>query len=129
MNDKILFSSHCVNSLSLHRKRLGLRVLLYASCLALLFTEISITFCGKHSLQVRETTNEHNMDTNLATHSALAYAAWLLLQFLSAPHALYLLAPLEDKNEDNNTLLAIVDDLGQPIEDPHAEMRAALQNF
>ena len=69
------------------------------------------------------------MDMNLATHSALAYAAWLLLQLLSAPHALYLPAPLEDKNEDNNTLLARVDDLGRPMEDPHAEMRAALQNF
>ena len=102
---------------------------MYASCLALLFTEISITFCGRHSVQVKETTNEHNMHTNLATHSALAYAAWLLLQLLSAPHALYLPAPLEDENEDNNTLLAIVDDLGRPMEDPHAEMWVALQNF
>ena len=69
------------------------------------------------------------MNANLPTHSTLAYAAWLLLQLLSTPHALYLPAPLEDENEEKNTLLAIVDDLGRPIEDPHAEMRAALQNF
>ena len=83
-------------------------------------------FCGRDAVQVIETTNEDNMNANLPTHSALAYAAWLFLQLLSAPHALYLPAPLEDENEEKNTLLAIVDDLGRPMEDPHAEMQAAL---
>ena len=66
------------------------------------------------------------MEPNLSTHSALAYAAWLILQLLSAPHGLYL--PLA-KEEEENPLLALVDDVGQPINDGHAKMRLALQNF
>ena len=53
--------------------------------------------------------------------------AWLILQLLSAPHALYL--PLAEEEEEDNPLLALVDDVGQPINDGHAEMRVALQNF
>ena len=67
------------------------------------------------------------MEPNLTTHSALAYAAWLILQLLSAPHALYL--PLSEEEDDDNPLLAVVDDVGQPTNDRHAEMRVALQNF
>ena len=67
------------------------------------------------------------MEPNLTTHNALAFAAWLLLQLLSAPHALYL--PLPEEEDDDNPLLAVVDDVGQPTNDGHAEMRVALQNF
>lgn len=51
------------------------------------------------------------MDTEISAHSALAYTAWILVQLLNAPHAFYLPPPYEEEDEDNNPLLAFVDDL------------------
>lgn len=58
----------------------------------------------------------------MPAHTALAYTAWMLVQLLSAPHALFLPTPFEEDQEENNQLLAISDGLRQPMHDPLAEM-------
>ena len=69
------------------------------------------------------------MEPGINAQCALAYATWLLLQLLNALHAIYLPLPLENEEEEENLFLAILDDLGQPVHDGHAEIRVALQNF
>jgi len=65
----------------------------------------------------------------MTAHSTLAFTAWLLLQFFNSPQVLYLPSPYEDEYNDNEMLLAMVEEAIQLPHDPHSSMRDALHNF
>ena len=69
------------------------------------------------------------MDTILHAHSALTFAAWLLLQLLNAPQAVYITPKIEEEDDGTDTLLPMVELASEPGPDPNDIIRSALHNF
>ena len=69
------------------------------------------------------------MDTEIHTHSTLAYASWLLLQLLSAPQALYVPPPNEEEENDDDAFRSLVELVAEPLIHPHDTISCALHNF
>ena len=61
------------------------------------------------------------MDNAISAHWALTYTAWILLQLLRAPQAVYLPPPLEEE-EGSDAVGEILNQLGQRLDDLHAHI-------
>ena len=61
------------------------------------------------------------MDNTITAQRAVAYTAWILLQLLNAPQAVYLPPPSEEE-EDTDPVENILNTLGEPVDDAHAHM-------
>ena len=66
------------------------------------------------------------MDNGLDAHSAATLGAWLLLQILTAPHAMLSPPPAMDDEDEVDAFTDLVQTLGQPVEDPLAIVHSGL---
>ena len=69
------------------------------------------------------------MEPDMTAHSALTFCAWIFLQLLSSPHALYLTPPSQEEEDRIDPLRSIMEGLRAPSQEPHESMALALHNF